>query len=102
MDAWIKSAHDESRRGARHDLLIAVQLLRLGKIVGSLQVQPEARIGAEIPSEPDRRIRRDIARAAHDLGQAVGGNAEQLRQGPRRQAEQHEVFLAQDFAGMGL
>jgi hypothetical protein len=29
----------------------------------------------------DRRIRRHIARAAHDLGQAVGWNFEQLRQG---------------------
>ena len=65
-----------------------------------LQVQPEARVGAEIAPQPDRRIRRHIARAAHDLGQAIGRNTQHLRQGTRRQAERHQIFLPQHLSGM--
>src|SRR5258708_23864162 len=85
---------------ARHDLLVAVSLLRFGEIVRGLQVQPEARIGAEVASQPNRGIRGNVTRAAHDLGQAVGRNTQFLRQGSRRQAERHQIFLPQHLSRM--
>src|SRR5438552_3629588 len=41
------------------------------QIVRGLKIQPEARIGAKVASQPNRGIRGDVARTAHDLCQAV-------------------------------
>ena len=49
----------------------------------------EARVGAEITSEPDSCICGHVARATHDFSKAIGGNVQELRQGARRQAERN-------------
>lgn len=92
-----------ARRSGRRswlDGLVAMGLLGFRQIVRGLKVEPEARIGAEIAAEPDRGIGGDIARAAHDLGQAIGRNAERAGEFSRGEAERHKKFFFQYLAGM--
>src|SRR6185312_13747933 len=90
----------ESGSAARDDLLVAVRVLCLREIVSGLQVEPKARIGAEIASQPNSSISGDVACAAHDLGEPVGRNIQFLRERARRKAEGNEIFLPQHFAGV--
>lgn len=44
-------------------------------LVARLEIEPELRINAEVPSEPQRRVGGDGALAVHDLVDPTRGNA---------------------------
>src|SRR5260370_1668410 len=71
------------------------------QVIGGLQLQPKSRVEVEKASKPDRRVRRHVAPLADDIADPVAGDADGLRQGVRREAEGRQVFLSEDFAGMG-
>ncbi len=71
-----------------------MRLLGLREIIGSLQVEPETWVGAEIASQPDRGIGADVARAAHDLGQAIGQNVQFPGERARKGRAERDIPLA--------
>lgn len=101
---WVSTAlHPDyplSRR-PRGYLRIVGRSLCLGEVVRDLQVDPKARVGAEIPAQAQGGIGCDAAPLAHDLAQAIGRDADGLGQRACAHAERLQIFLAQHLAGMG-
>jgi hypothetical protein len=77
-------------------------MLALGqrKVVSGLQVQPKSRIDGKKSTQTNGGVGGHVSPLANDVGDAVCGHTDRLRERTRRQAERLEIFLGKDFAGM--
>lgn len=72
------------------------------EVIDGLEVEPEARRGAEIPGETEGGAHADAASAVDDFGDARLGNAGVHVEPARRDFQRAEEFFGKDFAGMDV
>src|SRR5438477_12716058 len=91
-----------SRRRRRYLTLDALGVANFSdaQIIGSLQVQPRARISAKVASQPHRRVRSDCTAFSHDVINALCWDIQSFGQGRRNYAEGSQIVFAKYLAGM--
>ncbi len=73
----------------------------LAEVVGGLEVQPKPGIDVEKSPQPDRRVGRHVPALPHDVADPVSRHADRLAKGPGGEAERLQIFLGEDFTGVG-
>jgi len=68
-------------------------------LVGTLQIQPKLRVGAEPVAEPQRGVAGDTPAAVNDLRHTIGRDVDLSRKLGRGNAK-FAQFIGKDFAGM--